>query len=80
MTDGRDNIEAAAALLSSLSNPPAVRLLPFHQTALEKYKRFGMEVPAGYDDAQPSAADMQDVVQLLEIRGLRVMYDERRIA
>jgi len=80
MTDGRDNIEAAAALLSSLSNPPTVRLLPFHRTALEKYKRFGMEVPSGYDGAQPSEDDMQRVIRLLENRGLSVMYDERRIA
>lgn len=80
MTDGKDNIEAAAALLSSLSNPPAVRLLPFHRTALEKYKRFGMEVPSGYDGTLPSETDMQGVARLLEIRGLRVMYDERRIA
>jgi pyruvate formate lyase activating enzyme len=75
MTDGRDNIEAAAALLSSLSNPPTVRLLPFHRTALEKYKRFGMEVPSGYDGTRPSETDMQSVARLLEARGLRVMYD-----
>ena len=75
MTDGRDNIEAAAALLCSLVNPPTVRLLPFHRTALEKYKRFGMEVPSGYDGNQLSEIDMQGAARLLEIRGLRVMYD-----
>ena len=80
MTDDRGNIEAAAAFLSSLATPPAVRLLPFHRTALEKYKRFGMAVPSGYDGAQPSAVDMQGVTRLLESRGLSVIYDERRIA
>ena len=80
MTDGRDNIEAAAAFLSSLATPPAVRLLPFHRTALEKYKRFGMAVPSGYDGTQLSEADMRGVARLLEIRGLSVIYDERRIA
>jgi pyruvate formate lyase activating enzyme len=80
MTDGRDNIEAAAAILCSLSNPPAVRLLPFHRTALEKYKRFGMEIPAGYDGTRPSEIDMRGVAQLLEIRGLSVIYEMRRIA
>lgn len=79
MTDGRDNIDAAGALLSSLSNLPTVRLLPFHRTALEKYKRFGMAVPSGYDGAQPSETDMQRVARLLEIRGLSVMYEKRRI-
>ncbi|UCF99594.1 MAG: glycyl-radical enzyme activating protein [Spirochaetaceae bacterium] len=80
MTDGTDNIDAAGALLSSLSNPPAVRLLPFHRTALEKYKRFGMKVPSEYEGAQPSEADMQRVARLLEIQGLTVMYDGGRIA
>jgi pyruvate formate lyase activating enzyme len=80
MTDGRDNIEAAAAFLCSLATPPAVRLLPFHRTALEKYKKFGMAVPSGYDGAQPSVADMQRVTRLLESRGLSVIYDKRRIA
>jgi len=80
MTDGRDNIEAAAAFLCSLVNPPTVRLLPFHRTALEKYKRFGMEVPSGYDGKQLSEIDMQGVARLLEIRGLSVIYEKRRIA
>ena len=80
MTDDRGNIEAAAAFLCSLATPPAVRLLPFHRTALEKGKRFGMAVPSGYDGAQPSAVDMQGVTRLLESRGLSVIYDERRIA
>jgi len=80
MTDGRDNIEAAAAFLCSLVNPPTVRLLLFHRTALEKYKRFGMEVPSGYDGKQLSEIDMQGVARLLEIRGLSVIYEKRRIA
>lgn len=78
-TDGRANIDAAGAFLSSLASPPSVRLLPFHRTALEKYERFGMEIPSGYGGAQPSAADMQRVAQLLETRGLSVMHDKRSI-
>jgi len=77
MTDGRANIEAAGALLSSLATPPAVRLLPFHPSALEKYKRFGMEVPSGYGGTQPSAADMRRVARLLETWGLKVMSDDK---
>jgi len=74
-TDERANIDAAGAFLSSLATPPSVRLLPFHPTALEKYERFGMKIPSGYGGAQPSAADLQRVAQLLETRGLSVMYE-----
>jgi pyruvate formate lyase activating enzyme len=76
MTDGTANIAAAGAFLCSLANPPTVRLLAFHPTAMEKYRRFGMEVPLGYDGAQPSSADMQRVARLLEVRGLNVIYDK----
>jgi pyruvate formate lyase activating enzyme len=77
MTDDRGNIEAAAEFLCSLATPPAVRLLPFHPTALEKYKRFAMEVPPGYEDARLTGADMRRVAGLLEARGLEVLYDDQ---
>jgi pyruvate formate lyase activating enzyme len=76
-TDEKANIDAAGVFLSSLATPPAVRLLPFHRTALDKYERFGMEVPSGYEGAQPSETDMRRVARLLETRGLRVIYDDK---
>jgi pyruvate formate lyase activating enzyme len=77
ITDEIANIAAAGAFLSALATPPSVRLLPFHRTALEKYERFGMKIPSGYGGAQPSAAGLQRVAQLLETRGLSVMHDDK---
>ncbi len=76
VTDDTGNIEAAGEFLCSLAAPPAVRLLPFHPTALEKYERFAMPIPSGYEDARLTAADMRRVARQLETRGLEVMYAE----
>jgi pyruvate formate lyase activating enzyme len=43
ITDDRENITEMIAFISALKGIEEIDLLPYHKTAAEKYKRFGME-------------------------------------
>ena len=55
ITDGAENIGAMIDFLSSFSHKPPVTLLPFHNTASQKYIRLEMMNPmAGVGNTDPS--------------------------
>ena len=70
--DGRETIEAAADLLSSLNSITAVRTLPYHRLAGEKY------ISLGYDNTLPDVASpddekMEEIAGWIKAYGLDVI-------
>ncbi len=71
ITDDEENIRRIGALARSLSSEQRVNLLPYHNTAVEKYRRLGRH----YDlsgISPPSRERMAELAALLEGFGLSV--------
>ncbi len=71
VTDSEENLRALADMVASLSRPVPVRLLPFHRTATDKYRRLGRSWRhAGLEP--PSNERMGEVASFLKSRGVSV--------
>ncbi len=75
LNDGADAIESAGRLLSEVENVVAVRLLPYHRLAGEKYRSLG-RVNTMPDAPAPTRECMDEIAEGLRLRGLRVIVPE----
>jgi pyruvate formate lyase activating enzyme len=66
-----ENIDGLGAFVSTLSGVTDIDVLPYHNTAKNKYRRFGIEDRAG-EVLPPSASRIRSIVKRLEGFGLRV--------
>lgn len=71
INDDPENISGIGTLLDSLENIRCVNLLPYHNTASEKYLRRGSEYPLG-DVQPPSNVEMASIADRLSSYGLSV--------
>ncbi|MBT7096214.1 hypothetical protein HN937_02495, partial [Candidatus Poribacteria bacterium] len=62
-------------LLSEVENVVAVRLLPYHRLAGEKYRSLG-RVNTMPEAPSPTREGMEDIANRLRLRGLRVIVPE----
>jgi pyruvate formate lyase activating enzyme len=71
INDDDENIDSAGAFLSSLSAETSVSLLPFHESARDKHRKF--DKPWRLDGAQAVSDErMQDISSRIEEFGLNV--------
>ncbi|MBT3270031.1 glycyl-radical enzyme activating protein [Candidatus Poribacteria bacterium] len=75
LNDDPEAIEGAARLLSEVENVVAVRLLPYHRLAGEKYRSLG-RVNTMPEAPSPTREGMEDIANRLRLRGLRVIVPE----
>jgi len=75
VNDGAEEIEGAARLLSEAENIAAVRLLPYHRLAGEKYASLGLANTMPNSPA-PTADRLRDIADRLRQRGLVVVVPE----
>jgi pyruvate formate lyase activating enzyme len=68
VTDDRENLDALGRLVSSLTNPHAVHLLPFHRTASDKYAR--LDRPWSHADAALASDALDQAAAVLRSHGL----------
>ncbi len=69
VTDGEDNLRALADVVNSLSHKVPVRLLPFHRTATDKYRRLSREWQ--HDGLAPLSRERtEEVVEFLRRLGV----------
>ena len=71
INDDRANVERTGAFLQRLPGLCAVDLLPYHDVATSKYRRFGYEHRLGELRA-PDAARLQEIAAILGHCGLCV--------
>jgi pyruvate formate lyase activating enzyme len=69
INDTAENMEAMGKFLSELSRRPEVDLLPYHSSAREKYRRFGMNYRLN-DLSAPSRERMKIIAAYLARFGL----------
>ncbi len=71
-TDEVENLDAIGAFVSSLPRPVKVTLLPFHETAREKYRRFGMDTVWPEDLHPPGPTRLEELAARLRGHGVQV--------
>ncbi len=71
INDDRKHIEGMAQFIASLPALTGVSLLPYHDTAIEKYRRFGMAYRL-VEIKNPSTESMKGVAKLFGKYGLDV--------
>lgn len=71
ITDTRENLDAATALILALPNVPPVRLLGHHHAAMSKYERFGMKNKLG-EKEDPLPIRMAEIAAGMISAGLEV--------
>lgn len=64
ITDTAENVEALASLVRSLPRRLPVDCLPYHAAAMDKYPRFGMEIPLP-DTKEPTGEAMDAIRQII---------------
>jgi pyruvate formate lyase activating enzyme len=69
ITDTDQNLDAAAAFVLSLPEPPRVRLLGHHHAAMSKYARFGLESRLG-EVVDPPPARLEALAARLRAAGV----------
>jgi len=69
--DHAENIRRTGEFVAGLENVREVRLLPYHRTGLDKYRRLGMHCVMP-DTAPPSPAALRQAAELLGTFGLTV--------
>jgi len=73
-TDSEENLDAIGRFVSTLPNLPRVTLLGYHPSAMEKYRRFGMEKHLPDGVAAPSQTELEHIATRLAGHGLQVHY------
>ena len=61
LTDGEDNVEAVASIVSKWSNVQRVEVLPFHQMARDKWSSLNLEYQL--EDVEPPSKAQADAVR-----------------
>jgi pyruvate formate lyase activating enzyme len=69
--DSPADVQAVGEFVAGLARPPQIHLLPYHRTALEKYRRFRMACPMP-DVAAASPERMEALAERLRSSGLSV--------
>ena len=71
ITDTKENLEGIGALLSTMNNIQRIDLLPYHNTASEKYRRL-TRINKLADLQPPTSEEMNEHTALLEQFGIPV--------
>jgi pyruvate formate lyase activating enzyme len=67
ITDGEENLRAVAQLAQSLPNILRVDLLPYHDTARQKYQRMGLEYPLAAGDSMDLGKAVENLASQVEL-------------
>jgi pyruvate formate lyase activating enzyme len=71
ITDSEDNVQGMAKFLAPMHNIEKVEILPFHKMGEYKWERLGIDY-ALKDTPPPTAAQVQHVVDIFRLHGLKV--------
>ena len=74
INDDEANLRATAEFAAALPHLHSITLLPFHNTAQDKYGRLGLDYPAA-GIRPPDEARMQQIGDLLRNYGLQVAME-----
>jgi pyruvate formate lyase activating enzyme len=69
--DSSEDVRRIAAFVVGLARPPEIHLLPYHRTALDKYRRLGIACPMP-DVEAASPQRMEELAEQLRGSGLSV--------
>lgn len=72
LTDDRQNIESIGEFVASLRTIRYIKILPYHQTGMEKYRLLSLESPLKKLDP-PSPGKMAELVEILGSFGLEIL-------
>jgi pyruvate formate lyase activating enzyme len=70
VNDDQDHLAFCAEFVSTLKNIRAIDILPYHSTAVSKYKKLGLDSPR-MPQSRSSSLSAEKAVKLMEAHGLK---------